>query len=60
MSGQGFYAPGHCDLDLLTPKSLGIISWPFIPQKVYLGEISLKLIADKTATTGLTDGQHAP
>jgi len=45
LSGQGFYAQGHFDLDPLTLKSIRMIygSWPsMIPRKVNLGEISLK------------------
>jgi len=40
LSGQGFYAPGHCDLDLLpTDTKIGVIygPWPsIIPRNVYL------------------------
>jgi len=40
--------------ELLTPKSLGIIygSWPsMIPRKVYLDEISLKLMSGQDFAT---------
>jgi len=43
---------------LLTLKSIGIIygSWPFmIQRKDNLSEISLKLLADKTANAGQAD-----
>jgi len=70
LSGQGFCAPGHCDLDLclLTPTSICIIygSWSSIIQrKVDLCEVSLKLMSGQYfANAGRTDrrkdGRHAP
>ena len=50
--------------DLLTLKSIGIIYWPWssmIPRKVYLSEISLKLMSGQDfANARQTDGSCVP
>jgi len=48
LSRQGFYAQSHCDLDLLTPKSIRIIFrlWPYKkPIMVSLSIIGFKLLS---------------
>jgi len=60
-SGQGFHAPGHCDID-----SIGIIyrSWlSMVLRQVYLGEISLKQMSRQDSayarqTAGQTDNVY--
>ena len=50
LSRQGFYVQGHCDLDLLTPKLIGIIyePWPTKkPSKVSPSSIDFKYWAEK-------------
>jgi len=55
MSGKGFYDPGHCGLDLLTPTSIGIICrhWQTkTPIVVSLSLTGFKLLSGQ--------GFHAP
>ena len=64
LSEQGFYAPDHCDRDLTSQKSKGIIYelWPsMIPRKVYIVEMLLKLKSGVDfANAGRTDGRRVP
>jgi len=66
LNGQGFYAPDHCDRDLKSQKSKGIIyeAWPsmiHVPRKVYIVEMLLKLKSGVDfANAGRTDGRCVP